>query len=163
MFHSNLRYFFALERPFAWKRGSIKMPRLQQLKYVEISFCAPNFQIVAVSRPCIRLFSFRYRFKALTEWSLISVVSRSKLLWILNPKGQKNSNFSKWQLHSQNLRYDTLVIDGYELRRILLGVRAENPKLAKSLHAIEMYQHENSHTTCYTCRLPKKKTLILSD
>ena len=35
-----------------------------------------NFQIVAVSRPCIRFFSFRYCFKALTECSLVFVVSR---------------------------------------------------------------------------------------
>ena len=29
-----------------------------------------------------------------TEWSLIFVVSRSKLLWVLNPKGLKNSQLS---------------------------------------------------------------------
>ena len=39
-----------------------------------------HFQIVAVSRPCIRFFSFRYCFKGLSECSLAFVVSRSKLL-----------------------------------------------------------------------------------
>ena len=38
------------------------------------------FQIVAVSRPCIRFITFRYRFEALTKWRLTFVVSRSKLL-----------------------------------------------------------------------------------
>ena len=63
------------------------------LKYVS-KLCALHFQIVAGSRPCVRFFSFRYRFKALTEWSLIFVVSRLKLFWIFSPKGLKNSNFS---------------------------------------------------------------------
>ena len=30
--------------------------------------------LVAVSRPCIRFSSFRYRSKAVTEWSFISIV-----------------------------------------------------------------------------------------
>ena len=34
------------------------------------------------------------------------------------------------------------------LRRLSLGVRAGNSNMAKSVYAIEMYQHENSHTTC---------------
>ena len=41
------------------------------------------------------------------------------------------------------------------LRRLLLCVRAGDSTLAKSMHAIEMYQHQNSHTACYTCKLPK--------
>ena len=32
------------------------------------------YSLVAVSRPCIRFFSFRYRFQAVTEWSLILTV-----------------------------------------------------------------------------------------
>ena len=36
------------------------------LKYVSI-ICGVNFEIVAITRPCITFFSFRWRFKALTE------------------------------------------------------------------------------------------------
>ena len=37
-----------------------------KLKHVS-KICALNFEIVAVTRPCIRFLSFRWRFKALTE------------------------------------------------------------------------------------------------
>ena len=36
------------------------------LKYVS-KICRLNFEIVAVTRPCIRFFSFRWHFNALTE------------------------------------------------------------------------------------------------
>ena len=74
--------------------------------------CALNFQIVAVSRPCIRFFSSRYCFE---ERSLIFVLFRSKLLWLLNPKGLKNSTFSpKRPTTFRNWDMKTLVIAGYE-------------------------------------------------
>ena len=71
----------------------ILLQGFQKLNYVW-KLCALNFQVVAVSWTCIRFFSFRYRFKALNEWSLIFVVFRSKWLWISDTKGLKNSNFS---------------------------------------------------------------------
>ena len=43
----------------------------------------------------------------------------------------------------------------WKLRRLSLGVRAGDSNLAKSVHAIEMYQHENSHTAYHTCK-PEK-------
>ena len=42
---------------------------IQYLKNVR-EVCALNFQILAVSRACIRLFLFRYRTEALTERSM---------------------------------------------------------------------------------------------
>ena len=52
--------------------------------------------------------------------------------------------------------YDYMVPKyGERLRRLLLGVRAGDSNLAKSMYALEMYQHQNSHTACYTCKLPK--------
>ena len=46
------------------------------------------------------------------------------------------------------------------LRRLSLGVRAGDSNLAKSVIAIEMYQHKDSHTACYTCKLPKKSLIL---
>ena len=54
--------------------------------------------MVAVSRPCIKFFSFRYRFKALTEWRLIFVVSRSKLLVIGDYEYAKISSFAMFDM-----------------------------------------------------------------
>ena len=44
------------------------------LKYVK-KFCALNFQIVAMFRPCNWVSLFKYRFKALRKWNLILEVS----------------------------------------------------------------------------------------
>ena len=40
------------------------------LKYVR-KLCSLYFKIVAIFQPCIQFVMFRYRFKALSKWSLI--------------------------------------------------------------------------------------------
>ena len=47
-------------------RDFVVLPSLNRVKYVQ-NLCAVNFEIVAVSRPCIRFFLFRYHFEALTK------------------------------------------------------------------------------------------------
>ena len=63
-------------------------------------------------------------------------------------------------IRTKYLQY--LRIKGGKLRRLLLGVRAGDSNLAKSMYALEMYQHQNSHIACYTYKL-SKKSLILAD
>ena len=53
------------------------------------------------------------------------------------------------------------VCDMTTLRRRLLSVRAGSSNLAESVYAIEMYQHENLHTTSYTCKLSKNHWFLL--
>ena len=48
------------------------------------------------------------------------------------------------------------------LRRLLLSVRAGSSNLAKSVYAIEIYQHENLQTTSYTCKLSKNHWFLLT-
>ena len=70
------------------------------LKYVW-KFCALDFPVVPVSRPCIRFLPFRLCFKASTELSLVFVVSGSK--FIQTPRDRNFSSkgpttFKIWEM-----------------------------------------------------------------
>ena len=93
--------------------------RESKLKYVP-KICGINFEIVTITRPCIRFFSFRQHLKALwlsRAWFLGFVIRIC-----LNVKSQwtkKIEVFYQGTDDSKNLRCETLYIGDYEYVNIL--------------------------------------------
>ena len=74
---------------------------------------------------------------------------------------QSCMEFRELKCVGPHLQSQSPKIKHHRLRRLSLDVRAENSNLAKSVCALEMYQHKNSHTTYYTSRLPKNHKFLL--
>ena len=84
-----------------------------KLKFIR-KFCAINFQIVAIYRPRIRFFSFRYHFEALSEWNLIFEVVIKNALNFKSQRTKKLEFFSHGIYNFLNLGNETLFIANYE-------------------------------------------------
>ena len=84
--------------------------------------CSVIFLIVAVFRSCVRIWSFRYNFKAMKDWCLILVFMqlRSFSMWYPNWKWKmkmkmKNLNFSpKGPTTFKIFQFETLFIADYQ-------------------------------------------------